>query len=65
MRTGLGLVFVAVAGLLALAGAVLLLWASYIGLSSEIGVVGASMLLGGLAWLLAGIALWIALRLTR
>ncbi len=65
LRTGLGLVLVAVAGLFAVIGAGLCLWAAYLGLLPRLGGAGAALLIGVVAWSLAGVLSWLAIRLAR
>ena len=54
-----------VAGLLATVGAGLCLWAAYMGLLPRLGAAGAALLIGGVAWSLAAVLLWLAVRLAR
>lgn len=65
MRTGAGLAAVGVAALLLLLGAGFCLWAAYQGLSSQLNPVNAALAIGALMFLLAGLMIWIAIRLTR
>ena len=65
MRTGAGLAVVAVAALLLFIGVAFCLWAAYQGLSAQLGPVNAALVIGVLVLFLAGLLIWIAIRLTR
>ena len=65
MRTGAGLAAVAVAALLLAVGLGFCLWAAYIGLVAQVGTVNAALIIGVLMILLAGLLVWIAIRLNR
>ena len=65
MRTGMGLVILAAASLLALMGLGFCLWAAYQGLAGQLGPVNAAFLIGILMLLLAGLMAWTAIRLAR
>ena len=65
MRTGAGLAAMAVAALLLAVGLGFCLWAAYIGLVAQVGTVNAALIIGVLMMLLAGLLVWIAIRLNR
>lgn len=65
MRTGIGLACLLVAALLGFVGVGVCLWAAYQGLIAPLGPVSAALVIGVLLLLLAGLMVWIALRLTR
>ncbi|MEW5756785.1 MAG: phage holin family protein [Pseudomonadota bacterium] len=65
MRTGIGLVCLAVAGLVAVIGLCFCLWAVYQALAAMVGPATAAMIVGLLMLSLAGLIAWIAMRLAR
>jgi len=65
MRTGAGLAAVAVAAFLLAVGLGFCLWAAYIGLVAQVGTLNAALIVGVLMMLLAGLLVWIAIRLNR
>lgn len=65
LLTGVQLLVLAGALVLALAGLGLFLWAAYLGLAIALGPAAAAVLLGALVFILAGLLTWLTLRLSR
>jgi hypothetical protein len=64
-RTGWGLAFMLVMGLLVAAGLGMCLWAGYQYLVTQVGTIEAALLAGGSALLVAGVFAWLAIRFSR
>lgn len=65
VRTGVGVGFVVVAAVLALAGFGLCLWSAYLWLAMSLHPATAAVLVGAGSLILAGGVLWLAMRLGR
>lgn len=65
MRTGAGLALVAAAALLLFVGLGFCLWAVYQALVIQLGAINAGLIIGVLMVFLAGLMVWIAIRLAH